>query len=173
MFFEDCIIPDNNQNHEATSPTGFPAQGRLAGVDYGTVRIGIAISDADQTIASPLDNYNRRNPRLDDQYFQELATQERVVGFVVGLPVHSSGDESKKSKEARVFGLRISKVTGLPVTWFDERYTSAHAAQLLQQAGMTRKKRKQRLDKIAAQILLSAYLESSRQVESTGSIEDD
>ncbi|MDG1806534.1 MAG: Holliday junction resolvase RuvX [Pirellulaceae bacterium] len=147
--------------------------GRLAGVDYGTVRIGISISDADQTIASPLDNYNRRSPRLDDQYFQNLAEQERVVGFVVGLPVHSSGDESKKSKEARVFGLRIAKVTGLPVTWFDERYTSAHATQLLQQAGLTRKKRKQRLDKIAAQILLSTYLESSRQSETTGSIEDD
>lgn len=142
-------------------------------MDYGTVRIGIAISDAGQTISSPLENYNRRNQRLDDAFFVELVRQEDVVGFVVGLPVHSSGDESKKSKEARVFGERLSKVTGLPVVWFDERYTSAHAAQLLQVAGFTRKKRKSRLDKIAAQILLSAYLESSRKTESSGSIEDD
>ncbi len=142
-------------------------------MDYGTVRIGIAISDAGQTISSPLENYNRRNQRLDDAFFVELVRQKDVVGFVVGLPVHSSGDESKKSKEARVFGERLSKVTGLPVVWFDERYTSAHAAQLLQVAGFTRKKRKSRLDKIAAQILLSAYLESSRKTESSGSIEDD
>lgn len=151
----------------------FPSQGRLAGVDYGTVRIGIAISDAGQTIASPLENYNRRNQRLDDAFFIDLVQQESVVGFVVGLPVHSSGDESKKSKEARRFGERLSQVTGVPVVWFDERYTSAHASQLLQSAGFTRKKRKSRLDKIAAQILLAAYLESSRKVESTGSIEDD
>ena len=124
----------------------FPTSGRLAGIDYGTVRIGIAISDAGQTIASPLDNYNRRNERLDDQYFQELVKQERIAGFVVGLPVHSSGDESQKSLEARTFGKRLGRLTGIPVTWFDERYTTAHAEELLQHAGLTKKKRKQRLD---------------------------
>ncbi|MCP4480053.1 MAG: RuvX/YqgF family protein, partial [Planctomycetaceae bacterium] len=66
-----------------------------------------------------------------------------------------------------------ANVSRLPVTWFDESYTSAHATLLLQQAGLTRKKRKQRLDKIAAQILLSTYLESSRQSDTTGSIEAD
>lgn len=167
------VIDNEADNVFDSGHVEFPKQGRLAGVDYGTVRIGIAISDAGQSIASPLENYNRRNQRLDDAFFVDLVQQERVVGFVVGLPVHSSGDESKKSKEARNFGERLSQVTGIPVVWFDERYTSAHAAQLLQGAGFTRKKRKARLDKIAAQILLSAYLESSRKAESTGSIEDD
>lgn len=150
----------------------FPTTGRLAGIDYGTVRIGVSISDVDQTIASPLDNYTRRNARLDNQYFVELVRQERIKGFVVGLPVHSSGDESGKSREARAFGRQLSQLTGLPVKWFDERYTTAHAQQLLQDSGLTRKKRKQRLDKLAAQILLMTYLESSRHGESTGSIED-
>ena len=104
-----------------------PTMGRLAGIDYGTVRIGIAISDADQTIASPLENYNRRNQRLDDLYFTELARQERIAGFVVGLPVHLSGDESQKSHEARQFGKRLQELTGVPVAFFDERFTSAHA----------------------------------------------
>ncbi|MGI9516234.1 MAG: Holliday junction resolvase RuvX [Pirellulaceae bacterium] len=149
-----------------------PATGRLAGVDFGTVRIGIAISDADQTIASPLENYNRRNQRLDDQYFIDLAKLERIAGFVVGLPVHLSGDESQKSNEARQFGKRLRELTGLPVAFFDERFTSAHAEQLLQQSGLTKKKRKQRLDKLAAQILLAAYLESSRQGESAQGLDD-
>jgi len=148
-------------------------QGRIAGIDYGTVRIGVAISDRDQTIASPLDNYTRRNDKLDQQYFRDLAKQERIVGFIVGLPVHSSGDESKKSKEARVFGAWLAKTTDLPVSWFDERYTTAHAKQLMQDSGLTHKKRKQRLDKLAAQILLATYLESSRHGESVKPIDDE
>ena len=144
----------------------------MAGIDFGTVRIGIAISDAQQRLASPLENYRRRSPQLDDQFFRELVKQERIAGFVVGLPVHSSGDESKKSLEARVFGKRLANVTGVPVIWFDERYTTAHAKQLLLQTGMTRKKQKQRLDMLAAQILLAAYLDSTRQGESIDAIED-
>jgi putative Holliday junction resolvase len=158
---------------DAAADDRLPVRGRLAGIDFGTVRIGIAISNADQTLASPLETYRRRNPRLDDQYFLELARQERLAGFVVGLPVHSSGDESQKSLEARAFGKHLKQLTSLPVVWFDERYTTAHAEVLLQQAGFTSKQRKRRLDKLAAQILLSAFLESSRQGESAGTIEDD
>ncbi len=149
-----------------------PSTGRVAGIDYGTVRIGIAVSDAGQAIASPLDNYNRRNERLDDQYFTTLAREERIVGFVVGLPVHLSGDESQKSHEARQFGKHLKQLTGLPVTYFDERFTTAHAEQLLQESGLTKKKRKQRLDKLAAQIMLTAWLESSRRGESSQALDD-
>ena len=67
--------------------------GRIAGIDYGTVRIGVAISDPDQTLASPLETYNRRNDALDREWFKRLAKEERVVRFVVGLPVHLDGHE--------------------------------------------------------------------------------
>ncbi len=149
-----------------------PASGRVAGLDYGTVRIGIAITDAGQRIASPLENYTRRSRDLDDRFFQELVAQEQMVGLVVGLPVHLSGDESQKSHEARQFGAHLGKLTGLPVTFFDERFTSAIAEQLLQGAGLTSKKRKARLDKLAAQILLTAWLESSRSGESAAPLDD-
>lgn len=154
------------------SESSFPSRGRLAGIDYGTVRIGISICDSDQILSSPLENYSRRNQRMDDQFFLQLVKQEKIVGFVVGLPVHMSGDESKKSKEARKFGQHLTQVTQIPVTYFDERYTTAHAQQLLNQSGMTQKKRKQRLDKLAAQILLAAYLESSRETSSNKPLED-
>ena len=139
-----------------------PRTGRLAAIDYGTVRLGVAITDPDQRLASPLENYTRRGVEADAKWLADLAKHERIVGFVVGLPIHISGDESQKSREARTFGQWVSERTGLPVVFFDERYTSAHAEALLLEAELTKKRRKQRLDKLAAQILLSAYLESSR-----------
>jgi putative Holliday junction resolvase len=134
--------------------------GRLAGIDYGTVRIGIALSDARQTLASPFENYTRRSLPADAEYFRRLVREEQIVQFVVGLPVHLSGRESQKSTEARAFGKWLTAETGLPVGYFDERFTSSEAEQYLGSAELTKKQRKARLDKLAAQIMLSAYLES-------------
>ena len=139
-----------------------PSVGRLAGIDFGTVRVGVAITDPDQRLASPLENYTRRGAAADSQWLRDLVNQERLAGFVVGLPVHLSGDESAKSREARQFGQWIKELTGLPVAYFDERFTSAQAESLLLGAELTKKRRKQRLDMLAAQILLAAYLESPR-----------
>ena len=136
------------------------AVGRVAGIDYGHVRIGIAISDPDRTIASPLENYTRRGLEQDAQRFRRLAAEERVALWVVGLPVHLSGDESEKSREARQFGQWLAETTDLPVEFFDERFTSREAEQLLMAADLTKKRRKKRMDMLAAQIMLNAYLES-------------
>ena len=133
---------------------------RIAGIDYGTVRIGIATADLEVGIAGPYENYNRRNEKLDAQYFLELAQQERSARFVVGLPVHLSGNESQKSREAREFGTWLEKLTGVPIDYFDERYTSAEAERILGDAQLTKKKRRARLDQLAAQIMLTAYLEA-------------
>lgn len=134
---------------------------RIAGIDYGTVRIGVAIADTETRIASPLENYTRRGEALDAEWFRRLAKEERLTKFVVGLPVHLSGDESPKSLEARKFGAWLGELTGLPVEFFDERFTSSEAEQLLSAAGLTARQRKARLDKLAAQIMLTAYLEST------------
>lgn len=139
-----------------------PREGRLAGVDFGTVRIGIAITDPEQIVASPYENYNRRTEAKDADFFRELATQEKIVTFVVGLPVHMSGDSSRMSEAAMEFGRWLADATGVPVVWFDERYTSSIAKQALASGKLTHKKRKKRLDMLAAQILLSAFLESDR-----------
>lgn len=151
----------------------FPQTGRIAGIDFGTVRIGVAISDAEQMFASPFENYNRRNERLDAQFFVDLCKRERVVGWVVGLPVHMSGDESEKSTEARKFANWLREKTGLPIAFYDERFTSAIANEYMQQANLSKKKRKERLDKLAAQILLANYLESNRNSNPPGSIDDE
>ncbi len=145
---------------------------RIAGIDYGTVRIGIATADLEVGIAGPYENYNRRNEKLDAQYFVELAEQERLGRFVVGLPVHLSGNESQKSREARQFGAWLENLTGVPVDFFDERYTSSEAEAILGDAKLTKKKRKARLDQLAAQIMLTAYLEAgAKGQDSPGGIE--
>jgi putative Holliday junction resolvase len=152
------------------APQELPRTGRLAGIDYGTVRIGVAVTDPDQRLASPLENYTRRGAALDSAWLVQLSRDERLVGFVVGLPIHTDGQESRKSIEARQFGTWIHETTGLPVAYFDERFTSAHAESLLLEAGLTSKRRKERLDKLAAQIMLAAYLESSRSGEGSGAL---
>jgi putative Holliday junction resolvase len=136
---------------------------RIAGIDYGTVRIGIATADLRVGIAGPFENYTRRSERLDAEYFCRLATEEGFGRFVVGLPVHLSGSESQKSHEAREFGKWLEATTGVRVEFFDERYTSSEAEQMLLSAGLTKKRRKERLDQLAAQIMLTAYLEAGAQ----------
>jgi putative Holliday junction resolvase len=141
--------------------------GRVAAIDYGTVRIGIAISDPQRRIASPYENYARSGEQADARRFARLAKEEQVSLFVVGLPVHLDGRESQKSAEARGFGKWLHEQTGVPVEYFDERFTSAHAEQLLLDANLSRKRRKERLDKLAAQILLTAFLEAGSQGQSS------
>jgi len=137
--------------------------GVVAGIDYGTVRIGVAVSDRRQVIAFPLVNYTRKNEARDAEFFKKLVTDEQITQFVVGLPLHMSGDLSEKAQEALAFGKWLGKLTGVPVDYYDERYTSVEAEDYLIEANVSRKKRKQKLDKVAAQILLTGYLESGCQ----------
>ena len=146
--------------------------GRIAGVDYGTVRIGIALSDRGRTMASPYENYNRQGPDHEARRFVRLVAEEAVTLFVVGLPVHLSGEESQKSHEAREFGAWLGEVTGVPVKFFDERFTSSEAERHLLDAQLTKKRRKRRLDMLAAQIMLSTYLESPNRDRKPASLDD-
>lgn len=150
-----------------------PTQGRVAGIDYGTVRIGIAITDVERKIASPLENYNRRTLGRDAEYFAQLAREETISLFVVGLPLYPSGDESPKSLEARQFGQWLQDVTQKPILFYDERYTSKFADELMRTASLSSKKRKARRDKLAAWVLLTSWLETSpsRKEDTTKSLE--
>lgn len=158
----DAEIPDPRSS-TAHSAAGSPSTpGRIAGIDFGTVRIGVAITDSRGAIASPLENYTRRGPDGDARWFRKLVADEGIARFVVGLPVHAHGGESQKSREARRFGEWLRATTNVEVEYFDERYTSVEAEQILQGAQMTSKRKKQRLDMLAAQIMLQAWLESAR-----------
>jgi len=134
--------------------------GRAAGIDFGTVRVGIAISDPSWTWSSPLEIRTRSGKDADAKYFQKLVKENDISLFVVGLPVYLDGNESQKSIQAREFAQWLTQTTGVPHEFFDERFTSVEAENFLMAADMTKKRRKKRIDKVAAQILLAAYLES-------------
>ena len=104
--------------------------------------------------------------------FGQLVADEDVVGFVVGLPVHTSGQESQKSHEVRPFAAWLARVTDRPTCFYDERFTTREATYLLGDAQLTKKKRKRRLDKVAAQLLLAAFLESDQQGTPPTALED-
>lgn len=133
---------------------------RLLGVDFGTVRVGLAVSDPDRIVASPLDTYTRKGDAADAAFFRRLVAGEKVGGVVVGLPIHNDGREGVKAAEAREYGTWLAGVTGLPVAYFDERFSTAQAEEALWSAGLTHKQRKERRDAVAAQILLRAFIEA-------------
>lgn len=143
-----------------SAPVPFPTQGRLLGCDYGTKRLGLAISNPEQTIASPFENCPRADKVQELRHLRQVVQDYRVVGLIVGLPVHLSGDEGGKAREARAFGDGLSQTLSLPVRYWDERYSSAIAEAHLISFDMSRKKRKARLDKLAAQVILQSYLDS-------------
>jgi putative Holliday junction resolvase len=148
-------------NGEANTPESdsIPESGRIIGIDFGTVRIGIAVSDPGQSVATPLEIRQVQNRESDGKYFAKLVEAEQAVGLVVGLPVHMSGDSSKKSREAMKFGKWLGEVTSLPVAWQDERYSTSLAKDICEQMGLRGEKRKAHLDRIAAQVILASWLD--------------
>lgn len=135
-----------------------PAQGRLLGIDFGTKRLGFAVCDANQTQSAPVDNYTRGDLQQDTRKLRQLIEDYRIVGVVVGLPVHMSGGESAKSQESRAFGNWVRNTTGLHVAFWDERYSSAIAEEYLLSAELSKKNRDKRRDMLAAHILLQNFL---------------
>jgi len=136
--------------------------GRVLGIDTGAKRVGLAISDPDRIIASPLTTLERQSTERDAQFFRDVIAREQVVLLVVGLPMHTDGREGIKAQEARAYGAWLADITGLPVEYADERFTTVHAESALWDAGLTHRRRKDRRDRVAAQIMLQAYLDDSK-----------
>ena len=141
----------------------FPPTGRLAGIDYGTVRIGVSVCDPLRILVSPLEIHQVAGEVRDSAYFQSLVKRERIDGFVVGLPIHCDGGESDKSRQAREFARWLLKVTAIPVRLFDERFTTSAAQSRMRSAAGSGKRTRHRLvDAIAAQVILESFLEAAR-----------
>jgi putative Holliday junction resolvase len=149
------------------SATDLPRSGRLLAIDYGHKRLGLAICNDEQSIASPLDNYSRRSDRLDGAYLQQIARDYRCAGCVIGLPLHMGGQASETSHRAQKFAAWLASLTGLPIAYQDERCTSAVVEDQLILMDVSRGKRKQLLDKLAARVILQAYIDNRDQAVRT------
>lgn len=133
---------------------------RILGIDYGTRRVGAALSDPGRTMAFPAEVYVLRGPEHDARHYRELVREDEVERIVIGLPLHISGREGQLASLTRRFGDWLAGVTGLPVLYFDERFTTVEAEQRLLDAGLTRQRRKALRDQLAAQIMLQTYLDA-------------
>jgi putative Holliday junction resolvase len=134
--------------------------GRLLGLDYGTRRVGAAVSDPDRRIASPLEVYERREAPAEARHYRALVEQHGIERIVVGLPVRADGRMTPMAEQARAWGSAIAEAVGRPVVFFDERYSSVEAEEILMGAGVRRAKRTGKRDMIAASLLLQAYMDA-------------
>lgn len=131
-------------------------------LDLGKKRIGLALSDPLGLTAQGLETFHRTNIREDLARLKEIAERHDVALLLLGNPLQMSGEESKQSVKTREFGERLEKSLGLPLAYWDERYTTVLANQVLSEAHVTLDQRRAQVDKIAATILLDSYLEHLR-----------
>jgi putative Holliday junction resolvase len=140
--------------------------GRILALDVGKKRIGLAVSDPLGITAQGIETLQRTRIRDDLKELKRIAAQWEVTSLLVGRPLHMSGDESRQSEYTREFAERLSKHLGLPVTYWDERLTSAEAERMLRETGISLEQRKKAVDRLAAVLLLESYLENRRIVKS-------
>ena len=140
-----------------------PSQGRVLAVDWGEVRIGLALSDETQLLASPLETLTRRpGRRFPMPRFLGLVTGHRPVGIVVGLPLTPEGTEAESAAAARELARSVADRTGLPVTLWDERMSTARALAAIREQGGRTRGRKEDVDALAASVLLQHFLDARR-----------
>jgi putative Holliday junction resolvase len=135
---------------------------RALGIDFGERRIGLALSDPTGTLASPLPTLKRRvGKRPPLSAIQALIEERAVEVLVLGLPLTPAGEDSEWTRTVREVGAALSKRTGLPVHFVDERFTSARAERAVRSLGLPKGKReqKERVDAAAAVLILQAWLD--------------
>jgi putative Holliday junction resolvase len=129
---------------------------RILGLDYGTKRVGIALSDPLQLIAQPLEVVGSAKAI---ERIVTLMGEYEVSRIVVGLPTSLSGEMGAAAKAAQEFGAAIARATGQPVEFVDERFTSKTAEAVLLESGMRRRNRREAVDKVAATVILQSFLD--------------
>ncbi len=136
------------------------APGRVLGIDYGHRRIGVAVSDEGRRLATPLTTIEERDPARALAAAVALVEQEAPTLLVIGLPLNMDGTEGPMARASRDFAVALERRTEVPHAMWDERLSSHQADVLMSGSGLTRKKKKARRDRIAAQCILTSWLES-------------
>jgi len=136
-----------------------PPRGALIGLDLGTKTIGVATSDPDRRLATPVETIARRRFGLDARRVLELAGERRAVGFVLGLPVNMDGSEGPRAQATRAFARNLARLTPLPIALWDERLSTAAVERALIAADASRTKRKAVIDQHAAAYILQGALD--------------
>ncbi len=132
------------------------------GLDFGTKRIGVAVSDELLLTAQGLDTIQRKDPKSDLALIKGIIDSNGVSEVIVGLPLNMNGTYSAKTKEAVLFADELGKTISVSVKTWDERLTSVQADRAMLEGDMSRAKRRKLSDKLAAQLILQSYLDSRK-----------
>ncbi|MGY1707177.1 Holliday junction resolvase RuvX [Geodermatophilus sp. SYSU D00697] len=145
-------------------PPRRPKQGRRLGIDVGTVRVGVAISDPTGTLASPLETVQRRRDESDLDRIADLVVEHEVTEVIVGEPRHLSGASGASAREARAYSRALAgRIGTVPVHLVDERLSTVTAASSLRANGLDSRQQRPVIDQAAAVVILQAYLDAQRE----------
>lgn len=158
--FDRAAREKDESTDESSHPTGF--LGRVLGLDVGSRRIGLAVSDPLGITAQGLDTLERRNKRRDFQHLKDVIRLYDVKEIVVGLPLRMSGEEGIQSDKMQAFAEDLRKRFKLPVHLWDERLTSAEANRLLRETELSIEKRGKAVDRMAAVLILQGWMENRK-----------
>ncbi|WP_171205006.1 Holliday junction resolvase RuvX [Ruegeria sp. HKCCA0235A] len=134
----------------------------LMGLDLGEKTIGVAVSDRMRGVASPLETVRRKKFTLDSARLIEIVTDRKIGGILLGLPKNMDGSEGPRCQSTRAFARNLSRLTDLPIGFWDERLSTVAAEKALLEADTTRKRRGQVIDHVAASYILQGALDRLR-----------
>ena len=134
----------------------------LMGLDLGEKTIGVAVSDRMRGVASPLETVRRKKFTLDSARLIEIVTDREIGGILLGLPKNMDGSEGPRCQSTRAFARNLSRLTELPIGFWDERLSTVAAEKALLEADTTRKRRGQVIDHVAASYILQGALDRLR-----------
>ena len=139
--------------------------GAFLGIDLGEKRVGLSISDRTQSIASNYATLEKKKFSLFSLDLQAIIDEEIICGIVIGLPLNMDGSEGPKCQSARDFAKNFSNIVDLPITFWDERLTTVAAERSLLSADLSRKKRQQVIDSVAAVLILQNLLDRLKNMD--------
>ena len=131
----------------------------LIGLDLGDKTIGIAVSDRRRTVATPLETIRRKKFSLDAARLLEIAAEREICGLLLGLPLNMDGSEGPRCQSTRAFARNLTRLTDLPIGFWDERLSTVAAERALLEADTTRKRRAEVIDHVAAGYILQGALD--------------
>lgn len=130
---------------------------RYLGIDFGLVKVGVALSDPLQIIASPLTVL--KNDQNLFKNIQDILNDYQINKIIIGNPLHLNGNQSQSSQKVQQFKSELAKLTDLEIILVDERLTTTQAAKKLHEAGLSRRQQKNKIDMAAAVLILQSYLD--------------
>lgn len=144
-----------------------PPLSPLMGLDLGTRTIGVAVSDAMGTVATPLETVKRTKFTADAARLMEIVAARDLKGVVLGLPKNMDGSEGPRAQSTRAFARNLSRLSDLPIGFWDERLSTVAAERALLEADTSRKRRAEVIDHVAASVILQGMLDRLRNLRAT------